>query len=321
MEFTDFSTGNNDISRRIDRISKMILKDFSLSEVYKYLRKGLIKVNHKKVKNDYKIKENDKIQIANFLLSNKNNLNQLKNKKENSFDLNEFIKLIIFENEHILILNKPYGVLVHEKENCLDFLVKQYYKTKKTEDSLSFTPGPLHRLDKNTTGLIAFSMSLKGAIWFSQKIQNHLIQKKYIGIVCGKITKDELWEDFIIQKKENEFNKNQFHTVSIKNQNDKNNKNEKLAITYVSPIKSKKVNNIEVTKVIFSIKTGRKHQIRVQSAFHNHPLFGDSIYDIKNMSNGFTKKHFLHAKTLEFPQNNLGIPRKIECKSDWEDEF
>ena len=165
MEFSNFSTGQNDISRRLDKVIRLFADNLSLPEIYKGIRKGLIKVNNKKTKSDYRIKENDTISIASFLL---NNLKADEYKaaaggpspsiSKDSINMPE----IVFENEHIIIINKPYNINVHGDKNSLDKIVEQYYENKGINSSLSFKPGPLHRLDRNTTGLIAFSMSLEG---------------------------------------------------------------------------------------------------------------------------------------------------------------
>ena len=195
MEFKNFTAQKDDDGRRLDRILRIFLRDKSLSEIYKLLRKGLIKVNNKKAKPDLHIQQGDIISIAEFLLKEANDSSIPFPASDKDFSLK-----IVFENEHLLIIDKPYGRSVHpakeDKNNNVKSLadeVLQYYEMKENKnESISFCPGPLHRLDRNTTGLLVFSMSLQGAKWFSEGIINHTIQKKYYGIAEGKIESNSM---------------------------------------------------------------------------------------------------------------------------------
>lgn len=307
MDFTTFSTGKNDEGRRLDKVLRRFLPDLPLSAIYKDLRKGLIKVNQIKAKPEQKIQENDKINIALFLLEEAKN----ENSSNNSQELPE----VIFNNEHIIILNKPYNQLVQKTKKddfSLDELVKNYYKNNNSNDnSLSFTPGPLHRLDRNTTGLICFSWSLQGAQWFSKHIQEHSIQKKYLGIVQGNLKEKQEWKDNI----QKDFNsQNAFQTVKVFSSDEYN------SYTIATPLKHGIYNDFPITVVEFDIKTGKTHQIRSQSSFHGFPLLGDSAYRGKKQN--LTREYFLHAYELYFPKDNpLSLPHKITCplQKDMED--
>lgn len=299
MDFKDFTASENDNDRRLDKILRNFLDNKALSEVYKLIRKGLIKVNHKKSKPEYHVVTGDVISIAEFLLNQqdeKNNYTSLP------------MPQIVFENENILIINKPYNVNVHGEGETLDKAIQNYYQSKYENNSLSFTPGPLHRLDRKTTGLLAFSFSLKGAHWFSEKIQTHEIQKKYFGLVEGKLEKTELWKDYI----KNNENDSGFSKVTASSQKDSESKE---AITKASPVAYGIYNSKPVTLVQFDIETGRKHQIRSQSSLHNHPLLGDTAYGgnaIKNNSRDF----YLQAYELNIGPNPLELPEKITIELD-----
>ena len=307
MNFREFTAGKDDDGRRLDRILRIFLKDLSLGEIYKLLRKGLIKVNNQKAKPELHINKGDVISIADFLFQ-KDNKPADSDIKAGTFsgDLN-----IIFENEHLLIIDKPYGVSVHGHEGSdgmeLDKKVEAWYQQKKktsASDSLAFHPGPLHRLDRNTSGLLVFSMSLAGAKWFSESIKNHTVQKKYIGLAEGKFEKQELWEDKLT---DSEKTVNGFHTVK----NVEDDSEGQSAITTATPLAWGRLNNIDVTLVEYQIKTGRKHQIRAQSKIHGHPLAGDKAYGGKLKCKG--REYFLQAYSLSFPQDNpLNLPQQIK---------
>lgn len=306
MDFKEFYAGENDSGRRLDKILRRFLNEMSLSELYKCIRKGLIKVNDKKINQNYKVNQQDKISIAAFLIEKNNSSSQdSKEKTETAADLLSIMPEIVFQNKDLIILNKPYGQLVQGSSVSLDKVIEQYYKKNSQDDSLGFRTGPLHRLDKNTTGLLAFSWSIKGAHWFSENIQNHIVQKHYRGIVQGKITEKETWLDTITK----EYNKeNKFQTVNIEHNDTENNSH-----TEVTPVAYGKYNGLDITYVDFLIKTGRTHQIRAQSSLHKHPLLGDTAYggtrtELKN-------EYFLHAYELHFPSENpLELPEVITAE-------
>ena len=309
MDFAEFITGKDDVNRRLDKVIRIFIPSLPLSSIYKALRKGLIKVNNSKCKEDYRIKTNDVIQVANFLVKQEA-VTQKKEKPQVELDSS----LIIFENEHFLILNKPAGINVHgtgKNEASLEQLVQDYYNKTRKNDSLSFRPGPLHRIDKYTQGLVCFSMSTAGAQWFSKNLTEHNIKKTYVALVEGIVKKQERWTDKI-QKSQEKTGRDAFHTMQIHNE-DPINGDSKECITNVIPINTVKKGEIELTYVNFLIETGRQHQIRAQSAWHGHPLYGDTAYGgHKTLDN--KGNFYLVAQSLEFPPNELGLPQKIELK-------
>ena len=309
MEFKEFTAGKDDDGRRLDRILRIFLKDKSLGEIYKLIRKGLIKVNHKKTSPENHIKCGDVICIADFLFNSSS-----ENTKETKITPPAFSLNIIFENQHLLIIDKPYGISVHGSENNkfqgLDKAVLSYIQTENTlSDSLSFRPGPLHRLDRNTSGLLVFSKSLEGARWFSEGIKNHTIQKKYYGLAEGKLTESENWEDKL---SDSEMLENGFYTVE-------ENTEGSAAITCAKPMAFGKLSGKAVSLVEYSIKTGRKHQIRAQSQLHKHPLAGDKAYG-GHVDSALKREYYLQAFSLSFPENNpLELPKEI--KMDLSSDF
>ncbi len=313
MDFKDFNAGKDDEGRRFDRILRIFLKDKSLPDIYKLIRKGLVKLNHKKAKPETHIANGDIISIADFLLDNKKNDNESDISSVSKNDLN-----IVFENEHLLIIDKPYGRTVHGNDNgksrALDKDVLAYYEAEKKGlcDSLSFRPGPLHRLDRNTSGLLVFSMSIEGARWFSEGIKNHTIHKKYYGLAQGKLESSEFWVDKLSDSENT--SESGFFTM-------KADKDGLEAQTQVKPLSYGSYKGNPVTLIEYYIKTGRKHQIRAQSFLHGHPLIGDSAYHSELSLNG-KREFYLQAFELDFPEDNpLQLPSviKIELSSDFYD--
>lgn len=301
MDFTFFEVSDDDAERRLDKVLKCILESNNAKDtnVFGLIRKNLIKLNGKKTKADVHVKIGDRIEVASFLLGEKMNLKVHEPERKK-------LKLdVVFENDHLLIINKPAGINVQpSKENgeSLSLYVEQYYASKKENRSLSFTPGPLHRIDRFTRGLVCFSMSLKGARWFSENLLNHRIKKTYRGVMeghFGEIGKKEHFADLIDDS--NEYHQTDgFHTVTAGNGRGK------TASTFVTPIEHRFIKGTPVTAAEFEIETGRKHQIRAQCALHGHPLYADSAY-----GSSYSGNFDLCAFRLEFPDNDLGIPAVV----------
>lgn len=310
MEYKDFFCGKNDSGRRLDKITSRIFESSGISAgVFSLIRKSLVRVNDRKSSGDYRVQEGDKISIAEFLFSNteKNSSTEEKFSTESRSGENNEISIdlkdiTLFRNDHILILNKPAGINVQPSKDCkfcLSDLVEEDYKNSK-KTSLSFRPGPLHRIDRWTSGLVAFSQSLEGARWFTQNIENHGILKTYLGLTEGNYaSKTEKYVDLIeIPKNQNEG----YSTVHVGTPKGKK------AVTAAEFLKKMEIDGVQCNLVKFSIETGRKHQIRAQSSFHGHPLFGDTAYGGKKSREN---RFYLHAWKLEFPENSIGLPDEL----------
>lgn len=317
MDFKEFTAGKDDDGRRIDKVIRIFISKEKLSGIYKAIRKGLVKVNNKKVQESYHVKHGDSIKIASFLFEkSENNKNTKGNSSSSSSNKELLIKNlnIIFQNEDFLVIDKPYDITVHGSESSLDKIVQEYYDSSAQKKSISFRPGPLHRLDRLTTGILFFSWSINGARWFCQTMKNHNLKKIYLGIFEGKIKKSEEWTDFI-EKKEETFNN--FHTVSVE-KNDK--KEAKKALTKVIPLGFGKYSNTDFTFAQIQIFTGRTHQIRAQSASHGFPLLGDIAYGGKKIE--AQRQFFLHAQKICFNKENLlGINLEQEINAPLPKDF
>ncbi|WP_191014160.1 pseudouridine synthase [Treponema zioleckii] len=314
MNFIHFTASLDDDGRRLDRILKKLLPEENLSSLYKSLRKGLIKVNGKKQDGNFKVSENDEILIADFLL------NAEKPATEDCCCIKIKDEDILFRNQHLLILNKPYDIPVQPNANSkkgesISEMVLAEFK-KSASSSLSFKPAPLHRLDRKTTGALVISQSLKGAQWFSDVIKNHLVKKIYVGIACGFLPEKQIWTDKI--KREESSEKTAFHTVLVSKSGgvagEEIFEDAKNAETTATPLAYGEYNNKKITLVKFEIGTGRTHQIRSQSQAHGFPLLGDTAYGGEKILKSVGHDFYLHAVKLVFPSDNpLEIPEKIEA--------
>lgn len=292
MEFIEFEAKEDDDGRRLDKAAKRIFesKGIQPENIFKLIRKTLIKLNNKKSSSENRIKSGDKIFIADFLLK-ENAASKNKTEKNKTPKVHEnFSVQTAFKNEHLWIINKQSGIEVQPSKNS-SFCLADFVAQNTQSPSLSFRSGPLHRIDKFTTGLVAFSQSLQGAKWFSENIKNHIIKKTYLAIV----------ENFL---PENEFTIND--TIE-----------EKTACTKVKKIAQGIFCGKEISLAKIQIETGRKHQIRIHCASRGFPLLGDKLYGGTKIPDGEFSScgFFLHAWKLEFPKDNpLLLPEEIRAE-------
>ncbi|MGN0728354.1 RluA family pseudouridine synthase [Treponema sp.] len=287
MEFKEFEAKEDDSGRRLDKNVRRIFeaKKIRPDNLFKLIRKGLVKLNGANSFPEARIHPGDKILIAGFLLENSTAIKQ----KNTPVLPQNFSAQTIFRNSSLWIINKPEGIEVQPsraEKFCLADFVAQNTQT----DSLSFRPGPLHRIDKFTTGLVAFSQSLEGARWFSQHIQSHSIKKTYLAVLENSLPKESLTIDDTIESR--------------------------AACTKVSCIARGKYGAKDISLAKIQIETGRKHQIRIHCSKKGFPLLGDTQHNGSAFSAGEFSgcRFFLHAWKLEFPvPNPLGLPETMQA--------
>ena len=208
---------------------------------------------------------------------------------------------ILFEGGGLIFLNKPAGLAAHGRGSLEDQVLS--YLGPKLPPSLSFRPGPLHRLDRPSSGIIVFSTNIEGARFFSALIRERKVKKFYLALVEGVITKPEIWRDELVRDRDLK------KTFAGKSSEDA-----KTAITRVSPL----AGNADCTLLLAEIETGRTHQIRAQAAARFHPLMGDKKYGADPFLPGGPGSFLLHAWRMEFPPDvqfpgGAEIPRRIEA--------
>jgi len=266
-------TGENDNGRRLDRILRKALPDHPLPLIHRLLRQGLVFINGKPAKAQDRVCGGVKISIP--------SLNDAPKTESPAPSLPS--PVIIWEGQGLIAVNKPAGLAVHGQVS-LDAMVRSFLADK-ISPSLSFKPGPLHRLDKPSSGIVVFSTNIEGARLFSTLMREQKVRKTYLAIVEGKVEREELWEDALVRDREM---KKTFVSSDGKN-----------AITKIKPLACKS----DYSLVSAQIATGRTHQIRAQAAAHGHPLAGDKKYGGQGKG-GF----FLHAWKLEFLEYRIEAP-------------
>ena len=255
----------NDENQRLDKFLQKALPNLPASLMYKYIRKKRIKLNQRPCRNNNILQEGDVLQLfINDEFFEKNNKKLFLNCK---------IGLqIVFEDDNILVVSKPSGLLVHEDKTeivntlingiCKYLWQKHEYNPEKEN---SFTPALCHRIDRNTSGLVIAAKNAETLRILNEKFKNHEIIKKYICLVHGNLTPKEAILQAYLKK---DANKNQ---VTISNTPQPG---YKIIKTGYKVLKSStKISLLEVT-----LFTGRTHQIRAQLAHIGHPLLGDNKY-------------------------------------------
>lgn len=252
-----------------------------LTNIYKSIRKGDIRINGLKVKQNSRVNSGDILYIYKQFLAHTRD----ESKQQSNENLNK--NRIIYSNDNLLFYNKERGRLVHGDKNSLDRIVQDYLKNE--VESLSFTPGPLHRLDRNTYGIVAFSKSLQGARKFTSMLQNGEVRKFYIAIVDGTFKSSEIWNDRITRD-----------SSTLKSSLSSDGQS---ATSIFTPLISRK----NRTLAMIEIKSGRTHQIRVQCSSHGRPLTGDYKYNSDKKYN----KYFLAAISLMFTKESDIIDKSV----------
>ncbi|MBQ6920343.1 MAG: RluA family pseudouridine synthase [Bacilli bacterium] len=281
----------------LEKFVKKVLSEAPLSFIYKLFRKKDVKVNGHWQDKKYFISSGEEISI--YITDSQ--LEEFKRQVE-SKQVEDISSWIIYEDENILLVNKPRGVLVQknsEDSNALDEMVISYLINKGEYDpnkNLGYKPAPVHRLDRNTAGIVVFGKNIATLRYLADALNDKsVIQKKYLTLVKGEIDKDG---EIIAPLLKN--SKTQRVTVS---------KEGKKAITKYKVVETFK----GYTLLKVELLTGRTHQIRVHMAYINHPVVGDSKYGDYGLNKELESKYgfknqFLEAYQLDF--NKLNNPLK-----------
>ena len=244
----------NDIGLRLDSFVSGLLKDFSCSKIQNFIKCGDISVNSEIKKPSYQLREGDSIEIR---LPEKDDVKII----PQNIPLN-----IIYEDENMLVVNKPSGMLTHptsnERENTLVNALLYQYGDNLSDVNGEFRRGILHRLDRNTSGLLMIAKNNRAHEFLAEQIKNHEIIKKYRAVLKGDYPADEDIIEMPIGR-----NPNQPYKMMVREDG-------KPSKTILKVIKRFR----EATYVELTLVTGRTHQIRVHTSYKKFPVYNDTLY-------------------------------------------
>lgn len=290
-------------NKKVFKFIQDVLPGMHNTEVFKLIRKEIIKVNDKPSDPNYILKEGEVVYfyLADFHFEKKGK------RIDNKFQSVKTNLNIIFEDKDILVINKPVGLIVHpdnkEYKNCLIEMVKAYlYRKGEYDPKNFFTPSPSHRLDTNTSGVVIIPKNQITLKKINEQFRYRTTKKIYLGLIYGKIT-NRILITSNIDASENRENKVKVSDSKILNvipdKEEFLEKNREVSCTLVTPVKS----NGSATLAEIELWTGKKHQIRAQLNSINHPLLGDQKYfttasfSLSQMFN--IKSYFLHSYKLK----------------------
>lgn len=263
-------------------------EEYSRMAIQRLINDGKIIVNGKKIKASYKVQNGDKIKI------------EEEKPKEIELKAQNIPLEVLYEDNDIIVVNKPKGMVVHPANGNPDgTLVNAIMAICK--DSLSgiggeIRPGIVHRLDKNTSGAIIIAKNDKAHIALSNQLKNHEIKKTYFALVRGIVKESNATINMPIARSKNDRKK-----MAV-------DKNGKEAITHFKVLERFD----DCTLLEVNIETGRTHQIRVHLSHIGYPIIGDDVYSNgKNRWN--VKGQCLHAKSLDFKHPITGKQIHIEA--------
>ena len=274
--------------KRLDAYVSSHAEDITRTTAQRLIEQGNILVNGKKQKVSYKVSVGDSITIEEI------------EAQEIELKAQDIPIEIIYEDNDIIVVNKPKGMVVHPANGNPDgTLVNAIMAICK--DSLSgiggeIRPGIVHRLDKDTSGLLIVAKNDKAHVNMSEQIKNHEVKKTYIALVRGIVKENEATIDMPIGRSNSDRKK-----MAV-------NKNGRNAVTHIKVLKRYD----KYTLLEINIETGRTHQIRVHLSHIGYPVIGDYIYS--NGKNEFgVVGQCLHAKELEFKHPITGQEMKLEA--------
>lgn len=295
MESIKIVINNDEVGERLDKLLSQRIENYTRSHIQNLIKNGNIKVNEKIVSKNYKLSLNDIIYV-----------NEITPKV---LEVNaENIPLdIVYEDNDMLIVNKQKGMVVHPAAgNYNNTLVNALlYHCKGSLSGINgvIRPGIVHRIDKDTSGLLMVAKNDFSHQKLALQIQEHTFKREYEAIVYGHFKEQSGKIDLPIGRSNKDRKK-----MAVTDRCSKN------AITYYNVIKEYK----DFTHLRLKLETGRTHQIRVHMSYINHPLAGDKVYGPKKAIESLNGQ-CLHAIFLGFKHPRSG--KYMEFESDLPDYF
>ena len=281
---------------RLDRWFKQKVINLPHSLIEKIIRQNKIKVNKKKIKSSHRLRTGDVVEVFDINkfkpIDNNKKIKYLPKKKE----IGSYDKHVLEDNENFVVINKPTGLPVQSGTKSLKNIIDILKNTKYFENSKPFI---VHRLDKETSGILIIAKNRKFAQLFTSLFRLRKIHKTYLAIVYGKVNKSiKIMRDNLIYI-------------------EKNKKITQKAISNLKIIRSGE----DYTFLELNPITGRKHQLRKQLLNIGNPIVGDDKYFLNNRKRIKIRNLMLHAHKIKFMINNVQYNFKANYDSIFEDFF
>ena len=278
---------------RLDKWFKQKVISLPHSLIEKILRQNKIKINKKKVKSSYRLQSGDLIEIydiSKFKAVVKIEKIKYKPKKK---ELSKYDDYIIENNDNFIVINKPAGIPVQSGTKSFKNITDLLKNSKYFEGSKPFI---VHRIDKETSGILIIAKNRKYAQLFTSLFRIRKIHKTYLALAYGKINKSikNMRDDLIYFENKKKIIQKAISNIKIIKSNDE------LSYVELNPI------------------TGRKHQLRKQLLNIGNPIIGDDKYFLKNFRKIKTKNLMLHAYKIKFMINNIQYNFKAKYNSFFE---
>ena len=328
----EFIINEKNKGQRFDKYLFRILNEAPSSFVYKMLRKKNITLNKKKADGKEIIEAGD---VVNIFLSDEtfDKFSKKVNTKIQSFSgkASNIMKLnIIYEDENIILINKPAGVLSQKDDSGLpsvnEFVLWHVVKNcgYTEEDLKMYKPSCVNRLDRNTSGIIVAAKNLAASQLLSKGFKERTIGKFYYAAVAGEVLGDAHLKGYI--RKDDKTNK-----VTIKKASDNFSEQEeemlvKEGFSNIETSYEKVVSTKEKSLLLVHLITGKTHQIRAHLASVNHPIIGDSKYGNEEINRRYKEKYqLLHSYKIVFPKYDDVLTavseKEFTCKPYWLDKL
>lgn len=287
-----------DAGARIDSFLANMLEGITRSAAQKLIEGGAVTVNEKAIAKNYKLSGKETICVV------------LPEVEEVDIVAQDIPLDVVFEDEDVIVINKPSGMVVHPAPGHSDGTMVNALLYH-CGDSLSGIggekrPGIVHRIDRDTSGLIIAAKNDAAHLFLSAQLSDHTLARTYEAICVGNFREDSGTVDAPIGRHPNDRKK-----MCVTNQNSRN------AVTHWEVIERFG----GFTHVRCKLETGRTHQIRVHMAYHGHPILGDTVYGAKKSVAGLTGQclhavglQFIHPRTRELVSLSCPLPEEFTAQ-------